>query len=70
MVVNSVIGLSYYLAVAKQMIFFEAPEGARRVASPLLVSAMIALGTAAVVAVGVFPDLLAKFPPTSTLIGH
>ncbi len=70
MVVNSVVGLYYYLAVAKQMIFFEAPEGTERVASPLLVSAMIALGTAAVVAIGVFPDLLAKFPPTSTLIGH
>ena len=68
MLVNSVISLVYYMAVPKQMLFVdtdEAPLGA-----PKLVTAVAMLATAAVVAVGVWPELLAHFPPLSTLVGQ
>ncbi len=68
MVVNSVISLVYYLAVPRQMLFAE-PEHERPVVSPALVTAVTVLATAAVVAVGVWPELLAHFPPLSTLVG-
>jgi NADH-quinone oxidoreductase subunit N len=67
MLVNSVISLYYYLAVPKQMLFVE-PEHDRPLASPRLVTAVTVLTTAAVVAVGVWPELLAHFPPLSTLV--
>ena len=68
MLVNSVISLVYYLAVPRQMLFAE-PEHDRPLASPVLVTAATVLATAAVVAVGVWPELLAHFPPLSTLAG-
>jgi NADH-quinone oxidoreductase subunit N len=67
MLVNSVISLYYYLAVPKQMLFVE-PEHDRPLASPRLVTAVTILTTAAVVAVGVWPELVAHFPPLSTLV--
>jgi NADH-quinone oxidoreductase subunit N len=66
MLVNSVISLVYYLAVPKEMLFAE-PEHDRRLVSPVLVTAATVLATAAIVAVGVWPELLAHFPPLSTL---
>ena len=67
MLVNSVISLYYYLAVPKQMLFVE-PEHERPLASPRLVTAVTVVATVAVVAVGVWPELLAHFPPLSTLV--
>jgi NADH-quinone oxidoreductase subunit N len=68
MLVNSVISLVYYLAVPKQMLFAE-PELDRPLISPRLVTTAAVLATVAVVAVGVWPELLAHFPPLSTLAG-
>src|SRR3990170_3479712 len=69
MLVNSVISLVYYLAVPKQMLFVE-PEFDRPVRSPVLVTAVTVLATVAIVAVGAWPELLAHFPPLSTLVGR
>jgi NADH-quinone oxidoreductase subunit N len=68
MVVNSVISLYYYLAVPRQMLFEEA-EQERPLVAPALVTGVAVLATVAVVAVGVWPELLAHFPPLSTLVG-
>ena len=68
MLVNSVVSLSYYLAVPKQMLFVE-PELDRPMRSPALVTAATVLTTLAIVAVGVWPELAAHFPPLSTLVG-
>jgi NADH-quinone oxidoreductase subunit N len=68
MLVNSVISLVYYLAVPRQMLFTE-PELDRPLISPRLVTTAAVLATVAVVAVGVWPELLAHFPPLSTLAG-
>ena len=67
MVVNSVISLFYYLAIPRQMILVEGPEEPMR--SPALVTFVAALAAAAVIAVFVYPDLIAHFPPLSTLVG-
>ncbi len=68
MVVNSVVSIYYYLAIPRAMIF-EEPEVDRPMPSPVLVTAVVTLATAAIVAVGVYPELLAHFPPLSTLAG-
>jgi NADH-quinone oxidoreductase subunit N len=68
MLVNSVISLVYYLAVPRQMLFVE-PEHDRPLVSPALVTAVTVVATAAIVVVGVWPELLAQFPPQSTLAG-
>jgi NADH-quinone oxidoreductase subunit N len=67
MVVNSVISLYYYLAVPRQMLFVE-PEQDRPLMSPALVTAVTVITTVAVVAIGVWPELIARFPPLSTLV--
>jgi NADH-quinone oxidoreductase subunit N len=67
MIVNSVISLYYYLAVPRQMLFVE-PEQDRPLMSPALVTAVTVLTGVAVVAVGVWPEILARFPPLSTLV--
>ena len=69
MVVNSVVSLSYYLAVPKQMLFVDG-EHERPLVAPALVTAVAVLASVAVVAVGVWPELLAHFPPLSTLVGQ
>ncbi|MCI0632368.1 MAG: NADH-quinone oxidoreductase subunit N [Actinobacteria bacterium] len=69
MLVNSVVSLYYYLAVPKQMLFVEA-EHERPVLAPALVTAATVLAGVVVVAVGVWPELLAHFPPLSTLVGQ
>ena len=67
MIVNSVISLYYYLAVPRQMLFVE-PEQDRPLMSPALVTAVTVITTVAVVAIGVWPELIARFPPLSTLV--
>ena len=69
MVLNSVVSLYYYLAVPRQMLFVEA-EDQRPLATPALVTGVAVLATFAVIAVGLWPELLAHFPPLSTLVGQ
>ncbi|MGH2793562.1 MAG: NADH-quinone oxidoreductase subunit N [Actinomycetota bacterium] len=67
MVVNSVIGLYYYLSVGSRMYLRPASDS-----SPLGVSypvaVAIALALIVVVAVGIFPDFFNHFSPRSTLV--
>ncbi len=67
MVVNSVVSLYYYLAVPRQMLFAE-PEHDRPLLSPASVTFVTVVATVAVVAIGVWPELIAHFPPLSTLV--
>ncbi len=69
MVVNSVISIAYYLAIPRAMIF-QQPERERPFASPVLVTGVAFVAMVAVVAIGVYPELLAHFPPLSTLVGR
>jgi NADH-quinone oxidoreductase subunit N len=69
MVVNSVISVVYYMAIAKQMMFVDV-EGAAPLRTPRLVTAVIGLSAVTIIAVGIFPDLFAKFPPLSTLVAR
>jgi NADH-quinone oxidoreductase subunit N len=66
MVINSVISLWYYVAVIRQMYFVRLPE-ARPVRAPALATAVALVAAVAVVVVGVFPDLFARFPAAATL---
>lgn len=71
MVVFSVVSLFYYLAIVKQMITGEAEVGLQhRLAAPKLVGAVVAVAAFFVVAIGLYPDLFAKWPPLSTLVGQ
>ncbi len=65
MVINSVISLYYYVAVVRQTYFAELPEARPLRASPA-VAGVAALAAVVVVAVGLFPDLFARFPPGAT----
>ncbi|MGH2765219.1 MAG: NADH-quinone oxidoreductase subunit N [Actinomycetota bacterium] len=65
MVINSVVSLYYYVAVVRQMYFTEVPEARPLRASPA-VAGVAALAAVVVVAVGLFPDLFARFPPGAT----
>jgi NADH-quinone oxidoreductase subunit N len=69
MVVNSVISVVYYLTIVRQMMFVDV-EGAQPLRSPRLVTAVVGLAALATVTLGVFPDLLAHFPPLSTLVAQ
>ncbi len=69
MVVNSVISVVYYMAIAKQMMFVDV-EGAKPLRVPRLVTAVIGLSALTIIAVGIFPDLFAHFPPLSTLVAR
>jgi NADH-quinone oxidoreductase subunit N len=66
MVVNSVVSLYYYVSIVRQMFFVRLPEP-RPLTAPALVTGVVALATAAVVAVGILPDLFAQFPSEATL---
>jgi NADH-quinone oxidoreductase subunit N len=69
MLVNSVLSLYYYLLVPREMLFRD-PSDERPLGSPLLVTTATVAATTAIVAVGVYPELLAHFPPLSTLVGR
>ncbi len=69
MVLNSVVSIWYYLAIPRAMIFQE-PERERPLAAPALVTAVTALAMVAVLAIGVYPDLVTRFPPLATLVGR
>ncbi len=69
MVINSVIGLYYYLSVGARMFLRPPPEGDTAPLSvPPLVMASIVILLVAVVAVGLYPDLINHFSPRSTLV--
>ena len=70
MVVNSVISLVYYLSIVRPMFFEPAGEPARRFRPPALVTGVLVVAVATVLAVGIFPDLFVHFPRVSTLIGR
>ena len=70
MVVNSVISFAYYISIARAMFFQPVAEPVRPLRAPALVTAVVILAAAGVVAVGFFPDLFARFPPLSTLSGR
>jgi len=59
MVVNSVIGIFYYLAVAKQVAFREGDE--HRIKVPASIGFAVVVGAVLILAIGVYPDLIAKF---------
>jgi NADH-quinone oxidoreductase subunit N len=69
MVVNSVISIFYYFAIPKQMIF-EAGEDPSPLRVSWLVTAVVGLAAAGIVALFVYPDLLARAPQFSTLVGR
>jgi NADH:ubiquinone oxidoreductase subunit 2 (subunit N) len=61
-----VVSLYYYVAIVRQMFFVDVAE-ARPLRAPVGVLGVAALAAIAVVAVGIFPDLLARFPQGATL---
>jgi NADH-quinone oxidoreductase subunit N len=69
MLVNSVASIYYYLAIPRAMIFQE-PDRDRAFASPVLVTGVVLIAMVAIVAVGIYPESLAHFPPLSTLVGR
>lgn len=69
MVLNSVVSIWYYLAIPRAMIFQE-PERERPFVAPALVMGVTFLAMVAVLAIGVYPELVAHFPPLSTLVGR
>jgi NADH-quinone oxidoreductase subunit N len=66
MVINSVVSLYYYVSIVKQMFFVQLSEPSP-LKAPVLVTGVVVLAMAAVVAVGILPDLFAQFPPDATL---
>jgi len=70
MVVNSVISLVYYISIVRTMFFEPVAEPVRPIRAPALVTGVVGLAAAGVVAVGLFPQLFAHFPPLSTLVGQ
>jgi NADH-quinone oxidoreductase subunit N len=67
MVVNSVIGLYYYLSVGARMVLRPA-EDRSSLSVPFAIAAAIVVMVAIVVAVGLFPDFFNHFSPRSTLV--
>jgi NADH-quinone oxidoreductase subunit N len=67
MLINSVVSIYYYLAIPRAM--FLLPSEERRLVAPALVTGVAMSASIAVVAIGFYPDLVARFPPLSTLIG-
>lgn len=59
MVVNSVIGIFYYLAVAKHVVFREGDE--RKVKIPASIGFAVTVGAVLILAIGIYPDMFAKF---------
>jgi NADH-quinone oxidoreductase subunit N len=68
MVVNSVVSVAYYFAVPKAMIFTDAEDRSPLEASPL-VTAVVGLALLAITAAFFWPDLFARAPQFSTLLG-
>lgn len=67
MVLNSVVGLYYYLSIGAKM-FLRPAEDRSPIGVPLALAVGIALLLIVVVAVGLYPDLFNHFAPRSTLV--
>lgn len=67
MVVNSVVGLYYYLSVGSRMYLRPAPDSSP-LGVPYPVVVAIILAVIVVIAVGIFPDFFNHFSPRSTLV--
>ena len=67
MVLNTVVGLYYYLSVGARM-FLRPPSDAEPVRTPTLIVAAIALLVLVVAAVSVYPELFNHFSPHATLV--
>jgi NADH-quinone oxidoreductase subunit N len=67
MVVNSVVGLYYYLSVGSKMYLRPASDPSP-IGVPYLIAVAIVLALAVTVAVGIFPDFFNHFSPRSTLV--
>jgi NADH-quinone oxidoreductase subunit N len=67
MVVNSVIGLYYYLSVGSRM-YLRPAEDSSPLGVPYPVAVAIALALIVVIAVGIYPDFFNHFSPRSTLV--
>lgn len=58
--INAVIAFFYYAGVARQMWFREPAEGDRPVVVPVALTAALAITTATVVVIGIYPQLFAR----------
>ena len=69
MLVNSVVSIFYYFAIPRAMLF---QPGEDRVTerAPALVTAVVGLAMVAVLAIFFYPDILARAPQFSTLVGR
>jgi NADH-quinone oxidoreductase subunit N len=68
MVLNSVVSVAYYFAVPKQMIF-ESAEDESPLRASGLVTAVVGLALVGITAAFFWPDLFARAPQFSTLLG-
>jgi NADH-quinone oxidoreductase subunit N len=69
MVVNSVISLVYYISIVRAMFLAPVEEPVLPFRAPVLVTGVVLLAAAGVLAIGIFPTLFAHFPPRATLVG-
>ena len=69
MLVNSVISLVYYLMIPRKMLLEDGDGPVTKLSTPVLVGSVVVVATLAVLAIGVYPDIVAKFPSMSTLMG-
>ena len=68
MVLNSVVSVAYYFAVPRAMIF-EVAEDQSPLRPPALVTAVVGLALVAITAAFFWPDMFARAPQFSTLLG-
>jgi NADH-quinone oxidoreductase subunit N len=69
MVLNSVISVVYYIAIARAMFFEPLREPVRPLRVPALVTVVAIASALGVIAIGVFPAMITHFPSVSTLVG-
>jgi len=69
MVVNSVISLVYYLAIVRSMWLDPIAEPVRPLRIPASVGVVAAAATIGILAVGIYPQLFAHFPPFTAVLG-
>jgi NADH-quinone oxidoreductase subunit N len=69
MVINSVISVVYYVGVVRPMYFEDVEEPVRPLRLPALVTAVVGAAAVTILVVGILPDLFARFPRLSTLLG-
>jgi NADH:ubiquinone oxidoreductase subunit 2 (subunit N) len=69
MVVNSVISLVYYLGIVRSMWLDPIAEPVRPLRIPPSVGVVAAAATIGILAVGIYPQLFAHFPPFTAVLG-